>query len=67
MFGSIMPEPLAMPPTRERPGRVVTVDGALLRKRIGRHDGAGRVAALAARQRGHGCAECPATTLSIGD
>ena len=29
-------------------------DGVLLRKRVGRHDGARRVAALAARQRGHG-------------
>ena len=50
IIGSIMPEPLAMPPTRNRPPAVVTSTAASFGKRIGRHDGArGERAAVAAQ------------------
>ena len=54
MFGSIMPEPLAVPPTVNDPARRLHRDRVFLRKRIGRHDGARRLAALAAGERGDG-------------
>ena len=38
IIGSIMPEPLAMPPTRNVPFGADDLDRRLLRERIGRHD-----------------------------
>ena len=57
IIGSIMPEPLAMPPTRNVP-----FDGAGFRRRflgegIGGHDRAGGVGAAAAGQRRRGLSD----------
>ena len=51
MFGSIMPEPLAVPPTVNVPAAVSTVTACSFGKRVRRHDRPRRVAALVARER----------------
>ena len=54
MRGSIMPEPLAMPPTAKRPPvGGLHGHGFAFRERVGRHDGAhGGVAAVVTERRG---------------
>ncbi len=54
MRGSIMPEPFAMPPTRNDADLGGDLDGVFLRKRIGRHDRARRGGAAVGGQRGDG-------------
>ena len=58
MFGSIMPEPLAVPPTVNEPRGGLTRDGVLLRERVGGHDGARRVAAAAIGASADGACGC---------
>ena len=65
MFGSIMPEPLAMPPTRNVPAGGRDFDRRFLRKRIGRHDRARGVAAAVAGERCRRGSRCRAATLAM--
>ena len=65
MFGSIMPDPLAVPPTTNDPRGVSHGDRVFLGKRIRRHDGARRLARPCRARARRAAARIPDDTFSM--